>query len=137
MNYGESYMLPVSYVELHNAGMPVRLVFMPNVPGKTMTEKKEYCRNKLDWIRRLLTYEPRGSSNSYGVLITEPSNRSASFGAVFFDSSGWHDMCGHASIGFTCYAVRSGLVEPKEPAGWFSEVICRGSWASSKKSQNG
>ncbi len=108
-------MLSISYVELHNAGMPVRLVFMPNVPGKTMTEKKEYCRNKLDWIRRLLTYEPRGSSNSYGVLITEPSNRGASFGAVFFDSSGWHDMCGHASIGFTCYAVRSGLVEPKEP----------------------
>lgn len=108
-------MLSVSYVELHNAGMPIRLVVMPNVPGKTMTEKKEYCRNRLDWVRRLLTYEPRGSSNSYGVLITEPSNHDANFGAVFFDSSGWHDMCGHASMGFACYAVRSGLVEPKEP----------------------
>jgi len=107
--------LSVSYVELHNAGMPIRLVLMPSVPGKTMVEKKEYCRGRLDWIRRLLTYEPRGSSNSYGALITEPSNPGATFGAVFFDSSGWHDMCGHASMGFACYAVRGGLVAPREP----------------------
>ena len=108
-------MLSVNYVELHNAGMPIRLVFMPGIPGGSMAEKKNYCRSKLDWVRRLLTYEPRGSSNSYGALITGPSRADADFGAVFFDSSGWHDMCGHASMGFACYAVRTGLVEPKEP----------------------
>jgi proline racemase len=80
-----------------------------------MAEKRDYCRSRLDWVRRLLTYEPRGSSNSYGALITGPSRADADFGAVFFDSSGWHDMCGHASMGFACYAVRAGLVEPREP----------------------
>ncbi len=91
------------------------MVFVPGIPGRSMAEKKEYCRSRLDWIRRLLTYEPRGSSNSYGALITEPSRPGAAFGALFFDSSGWHDMCGHASMGFACYAVRTGLVEPSEP----------------------
>jgi len=109
------YVLSVSYVELHNAGMPVRLVFVPGVPGRTMVEKRDYCRSRLDWVRRLLTYEPRGSSSSYGALITEPSRSDAAFGALFFDSSGWHDMCGHASMGFACYAVRAGLVELAEP----------------------
>ena len=108
-------MLSVSYIELHNAGMPIRLVFVPGIPGRSMAEKKEYCRSRLDWVRRLLTYEPRGSSNSYGALITEPARSEAAFGALFFDSSGWHDMCGHASMGFACYAVRFGLVEPSEP----------------------
>jgi len=99
----------VSYVEVHNAGMPVKIVFVPWVPGGDMREKKSYCERELDWLRKLLTYEPRGSSNSYGVLVTSPVNEFAHLGAVFFDPSGWHDMCGHASMGLACYLVRSGL----------------------------
>lgn len=103
-------MRSLTFVEVHNAGMPVRIVFSPGVPGERMRDKKAHCEKNLDWVRRLLTYEPRGSSNSYGVLVTSPSSGEAHLGAVFFDSSGWHDMCGHASMGLACYLVRSGLI---------------------------
>lgn len=56
--------------------------FCSDLPGRDIIEKK-FCRFRLDWIRRLLTYEPRGSSNSYGALITEPLRPGASFGALF------------------------------------------------------
>lgn len=107
-------MKSLNFIEVHNAGMPVRIVFAPGVPGDDMKEKKAYCEKNLDWVRRLLTYEPRGSSSSYGVLVTSPTSKEALFGALFFDPSGWHDMCGHASMGLACYLVRSELVtEPK------------------------
>lgn len=105
----------LSFIEVHNAGMPVRIVFSPQVPGNSMRDKKTYCERNLDWVRRLLTYEPRGSSSSYGVLVTDPVSSEAHYGALFFDSSGWHDMCGHASMGLACYLVRSGLVS--QPGG--------------------
>ncbi|MEM1682227.1 MAG: proline racemase family protein [Sulfolobales archaeon] len=103
-------MRSLSFIEVHNSGMPVRIVFAPGVPGSNMKEKKAYCEKNLDWIRKLLTYEPRASSSSYGVLVTNPTSSEAHIGALFFDSSGWHDMCGHASMGLACYLVRSGLV---------------------------
>lgn len=93
---------------------------MPSVPGSTMQEKKRYCAERLDWLRRVLTHEPRGSENSYGILVTSPASRGAHFGAVFMDQTGWHDMCGHASMGFASIAVRLGLVERREPV---TEVV--------------
>ncbi|MEM4810113.1 MAG: hypothetical protein QW249_06335 [Desulfurococcaceae archaeon] len=35
-------------IEVHNAGMPVRIVFMPNIPGANMQEKKNYCKQTLN-----------------------------------------------------------------------------------------
>ncbi len=103
-------MRTLSFIEVHNAGMPVRIVFAPRIPGNDMKEKKVYCERNLDWIRKLLTYEPRGFSSSYGVLVTSPSSSGAHYGALFFDPTGWHDMCGHASMGLACYLARSGLL---------------------------
>ncbi|MCS7098801.1 MAG: proline racemase family protein [Sulfolobales archaeon] len=101
----------LSFIEVHNAGMPVRIVFAPSVPGSGMVDKKKFCERNLDWIRKLLTYEPRGSGSSYGVLVTSPASGEAQYGALFFDSSGWHDMCGHASMGLVCYLARSGAID--------------------------
>lgn len=100
----------LNVVEVHNAGMPVRIVFVPNIPGSSMIDKKNYCKQNLEWVRKLITYEPRGSSNSYGVLITDPSDKDAHFGALFMSPGGWHDMCGHSSMAFACYATRTGLI---------------------------
>lgn len=104
----------VQVIDVHNAGMPVRIVFVPRIPGGTVSEKKLYCEAELDWVRKILTYEPRGSSSSYGVVVTSPTTSKAHLGVVFFDSSGWHDMCGHASMALVCYLVRSGFVKIEE-----------------------
>ena len=100
----------IECIEGHNAGMPVKVVFLPNVQGHTMQEKKEYCSTKLDHIRKLLTFEPRSGANSYGILVTSPSSRDGHFGAIYFDPSGWHDMCGHATMFLGSLAVQRKLV---------------------------
>ncbi len=100
-------------IEGHNAGMPVKVVFLPFVQGNNMMEKREYLFSRLDHVRKLLTFEPRSGSNSYGVVITSPSSNDAHFGAVYFDPSGWHDMCGHATIFIASLAVQRGLVDVK------------------------
>ena len=104
----------LSTIELHNAGMPVRILMMPNIPGKNMAEKKEYCEKNYEWIRKMLIFEPRGGSNYYGILVTSPSVDSADFGLLFMDTAGWHDMCGHASIGFASYAIQHKLIKAVE-----------------------
>ena len=100
----------VECIEGHNAGMPVKVVFLPFVQGKTMQEKKSYCEKNLDHIRKMLTYEPRSGSNSYGVVVTKPADVSAHFGAIYFDPSGWHDMCGHETMFIGSMAVQRKMI---------------------------
>lgn len=101
----------IQTIEAHNAGMPIRIVFYPNIPGSTMIEKKRYCKMHLDWLRKMLMYEPRGHRAAYGVLVTTPTAKDSHFGAIFMDNSGWHDMCGHASMGFASISMQLGLVD--------------------------
>lgn len=108
---GSTFSNSVECIEGHNAGMPVKVVFLPHVPGKGMLEKRNYCSKNLDHIRKLLTYEPRSGSNSYGVVVTGPVSENAHFGAVYFDPSGWHDMCGHATIFLSSLAVQRKLLD--------------------------
>ncbi len=95
--------------------MPIKIVFLPNIPGSTMQDKKNYCISNLDWVRKILMNEPRGYDNSYGIIITSPTRKDADFGALYIDPTGWHDMCGHASMGFSSIVVRLGLVSIVEP----------------------
>lgn len=103
----------VECIEGHNAGMPVKVVFLPHIPGKGMVQKRDYCSENLDHIRKLLTYEPRSGSNSYGVVVTGAISEGAHFGAVYFDPSGWHDMCGHATMFLSSLAVQRKMVDAK------------------------
>jgi Proline racemase len=103
----------VECIEGHNAGMPVKAVFLPHIPGETMLKKKAYCESNLDYIRQMLTYEPRSGSNSYGVVITAPSHGDAHVGAIYFDPSGWRDMCGHATMFAGSLLVQKGMIETK------------------------
>lgn len=101
----------VECIEGHNAGMPVKVVFLPYIPGETMLQKKNYCESNLDYIRKMLTYEPRSGSNSYGVVVTNPPSKDAQFGTIYFDPSGWHDMCGHATLFLGSLLVQRNLIE--------------------------
>lgn len=101
----------VECIEGHNAGMPVKVVFLPHIPGKDMLERKKYCDENLDHIRRLLTYEPRSGSNSYGAVVTGSIDGESHFSAIYFDPSGWHDMCGHATMFLGSLAVQKNLID--------------------------
>lgn len=104
-------------IDSHTMGEPTRIVTggIPNIPGKTMAEKKEYLEKELDHLRTAIMHEPRGHNDMFGSIITAPINDGADFGIIFMDGGGYLNMCGHGSIGAITAAIETGMVEAVEP----------------------
>ena len=105
-------------IDSHTAGHPTRVVVggLPKIPGDSVAEKRDYLRNKMDYIRTFLCSEPRGHSGMYGAILTEPANKDADFGVIFFSNVGYDDMCGHGTIGVTTVLFETGMVPLEEPS---------------------
>ena len=103
--------------EMHTGGEPVRIVESgyPPIPGDTILEKRRYVREHLDYLRRVLMYEPRGHFDMYGVIRVEPDLPEADLAVLFMHNEGYSTMCGHATIAMGRYAVDRGLVPKVEP----------------------
>jgi len=106
-----------SIIDAHSAGAPARVVVggVPHVPGSTMAEKRAYLMESRDDIRKLLMYEPRGSSEMCGSILLSPCDPSADVGVVFLESGGWPQMCGAGTIGAATVLVETGQVKVVEP----------------------
>ena len=103
-------------VEAHTEGEYCRVALdCPDIPGKTMIEKKHYLEEHYDYIRTMLMHEPRGHHDMFGAILCEPVNPEADFGIFFLDGGGWLNMCGHCSIGAATVILETGLMEMKEP----------------------
>ncbi|RKD33804.1 proline racemase [Thermohalobacter berrensis] len=107
----------IHVVDSHTMGEPTRVVVggIPNIPGKTMAEKKKYLQENMDDIRTSLMHEPRGHNDMFGSIMTTPVNDEADFGIIFMDGGGYLNMCGHGSIGAVTIAIETGMVKAKEP----------------------
>lgn len=104
-------------IDTHTCGEPTRNVVggISAIPGDTMVEKMEYMATEGDWVRKLLTYEPRGNDVMSGTIIMPPCNKAADVGVLYFEVGGWMPMCGHDTIGVGTALVESGMVDVKEP----------------------
>lgn len=109
-------------IDTHTMGEPTHIIVggVPHIPGKTMAEKREFLKEKMDSLRTSLMYEPRGHNDMFGAIITEPTTEDAHFGTAFMDCGGYLNMCGHGAIGVMTIAVETGMVEAEEPV---TEVI--------------
>ena len=107
----------VSAIDTHTGGEPARIVLsgLPPIPGNSMAQKKAYFSNNLDHWRTLLIQEPRGHKDMFGVILTAPTNATADFGALFIDSSGAIDMCGHGLMALTTALIETGMVKADAP----------------------
>lgn len=110
-------MPPLTVVDMHTGGEPVRIVTSgyPPVPSGTILEKRAWVRDNLDHLRKLLMFEPRGHSDMYGALLVEPDLPGADLAVLFMHNEGYSTMCGHAVIALGRYAVDEGLVAAREP----------------------
>jgi proline racemase len=99
-------------IDAHAAGEPLRLVVegMPAPEGRTMLEKRAWAQKRLDHLRRAIILEPRGHTDMYGALLTEPVTRDANAGILFMHNEGWSTMCGHGIIAVTTMAIERGLI---------------------------
>lgn len=105
--------LKVNSIEMHTGGEPLRVLYdgLPEIKGDTILEKRKYFRDKLDYIRKGLMFEPRGHADMYGAVLTKPTTGDGDFGTFFMHNEGYSTMCGHATLALTKLAVESGLVK--------------------------
>ena len=99
-------------IDMHTGGEPLRIIVdgLPEIPGKTILEKRRYFREHLDQIRTGLMWEPRGHADMYGAVLTEPTTADGDFGVFFMHNEGYSTMCGHAMIALGKFVVETGLV---------------------------
>ena len=77
-----------------------------------MLEKRAWAQKRLDHLRKALILEPRGHTDMYGALLTEPVTRDANAGVLFMHNEGWSTMCGHGIIAVTTIAIERSLIWP-------------------------
>ncbi|WP_342387593.1 proline racemase family protein [Salinicoccus bachuensis] len=99
-------------IDVHVAGEPLRIITggVPDIKGNTQLEKRAYCMEHLDYIRRELMHEPRGHEGMYGCIITPPVTEGADLGVLFMHNEGWSTMCGHGVIAVVTTAVETGMI---------------------------
>ena len=103
-------------VDYHTGGEPFRIVTggVERLRGATILDKRRDALTRLDHVRELLVYEPRGHADMYGCHVVEPNDDGADLGVVFFHNAGYSTACGHGTIALVTWAVDEGLVEKHE-----------------------
>jgi proline racemase len=102
----------IQTVDYHTGGEPVRIVVGGVEPlrGATILEKRRDAAERLDWVRQLLVYEPRGHADMYGCHVVPPNDEGADLGVVFFHNAGYSTACGHGTIALVTWAIETGRV---------------------------
>jgi proline racemase len=110
--------MAVSTVDYHAGGEPFRIVTGGVEPprGRTILEQRRDALERLDHVRRLLVFEPRGHADMYGCFVTEPEGDGADLGVVFFHNAGFSTACGHGTIALVTWALDEGVLERSEGA---------------------
>ena len=106
----------IEAVDYHTGGEPFRIVTggVDNPRGATVLEKRRDALARLDHVRRLLVFEPRGHADMYGCFVVEPNDEDADLGVVFFHNAGYSTACGHGTIALVTWALDEGVVERRE-----------------------
>ncbi len=102
----------IQSIDSHTAGEPLRLVTdgLPAPEGRTMIDKRAWAMKRLDHLRKSIMLEPRGHTDMYGALLTEPVTDDGHAGILFMHNEGWSTMCGHGIIAVTTIALERGLI---------------------------
>jgi proline racemase len=108
--------MPITAVDYHTGGEPFRIVTggveMPK--GATILDRRRDALERLDHVRRLLVFEPRGHADMYGCFVVPPNDEGADLGVVFFHNAGYSTACGHGTIALVTWALDEGVVERRE-----------------------
>jgi proline racemase len=107
----------ITTIDAHAAGEPLRIITggVPDLPGKTILERRRYMQHHLDHIRRALMWEPRGHSDMYGCILTPPVTPEADLGVLFMHNEGYSTMCGHGVIALVTALLQTGAITATGP----------------------
>ena len=99
-------------MDAHACGEPGRVIVggVPDVPGKTMFEKKTYLETHMDGLRKLMLREPRGYPASNCNLILPPTIPGADAGFVIMEQVEYPPMSGTNTICVVTVLLETGMV---------------------------
>lgn len=102
----------IDVIDSHSGGEPFRLVTggLPPIPGRTVVERRRFAMKNLDYLRRLLMWEPRGHSDMYGGWLGDPVRSDSDVSILFLHNEGFSTMCGHGIIALTTILIETGAV---------------------------
>lgn len=105
----------ITTIDAHAAGEPLRIVIggLPELPGKTILERRRYMQRHYDHIRKALMWEPRGHRDMYGCVLTPPVTPEADLGVLFMHNEGYSTMCGHGVIALVTTLLETGALSAK------------------------
>jgi proline racemase len=106
----------ITAVDYHTGGEPFRIVTggVEEPRGATILDRRRDALERLDHVRRLLVFEPRGHADMYGCFVVPPNDDGADLGVVFFHNAGYSTACGHGTIALVTWALDEGVVERRE-----------------------
>ncbi len=102
----------IGVIDSHTGGEPTRLVVggFPDLGQGSMAERKTILAAQFDDWRAATVLEPRGSDVMVGALLCEPVSRDAAAGVIFFNNTGYLNMCGHGTIGLVVTLAHMGRI---------------------------
>jgi 4-hydroxyproline epimerase len=106
----------ISVIDSHTGGEPTRLVVdgFPDLGRGSMAERKAVLASQFDTWRAATVLEPRGNDVIVGALLCEPVSSNAAAGVIFFNNTGYLNMCGHGTIGLVVTLAHMGRIGPGE-----------------------
>ena len=106
----------ISVIDSHTGGEPTRLVVdgFPDLGRGSMAERKAVLASRHDDWRAATVLEPRGNDVIVGALLCEPVSQAAAAGVIFFNNTGYLNMCGHGTIGLVVTLAHMGRIGPGE-----------------------
>lgn len=107
----------INSVEAHAAGAPSRIVTggFPFIPGSSISEKVRHLKHRMDHLRTMLLYEPRGHAGMSVVLVISPTVPEADVGMIVMEPVGYVPMSGTNTIAACTVLVETGMVNVEEP----------------------
>ncbi len=101
-------------IDSHTEGAPTRVIVVggPELGAGSLRERLERSRDRADSCRRLAISEPRGSDAVVGALLCEPVDEACAAGVIFFNNTGYLNMCGHGAMGVAVTLAYLGRIGP-------------------------
>lgn len=102
----------IRVIDSHTGGEPTRLVVdgFPDLGTGSMAERKQRLAEQFDDWRAATVLEPRGNDVIVGALLCQPVSPEAAAGVIFFNNTGYLNMCGHGTIGLVVTLAHMGRI---------------------------
>ncbi|HEX6562766.1 MAG TPA: proline racemase family protein, partial [Chthoniobacterales bacterium] len=95
-------------------GEPTRVILEApfDLGSGSLAERREIFAAKYDYYRSAFCTEPRASDTTVGALLVPPSDPTCSVGVIYFNNTGYLNMCGHGTIGLVRTLEYLGRLQP-------------------------